>query len=211
MTSNRPNALVWTARVAAVGFALSVGAYLIVTAQRRAQPSPGSRSETTPSATPSSATPSSATTSNADATSHASALSSTQADATTSGAAATNGAPLAPPAAATSPAPNATMLQSSKVLVLDGVGHEDPTLLFGSKSGPVRTTAPVDDGHVGAAPQDPAPQPVAPPPVLLPTSKSAPPVLLPSSKRLDAPLVPAPKPAGGSGPRTNATAPGGGS
>lgn len=163
----------WTARFLAVGFALTTAGYLVVNAQRRAQPAdePGTRTST-PNETPNAAVATPAGTpeslSQAAAGSAGEPVITTTVDA---GAGAANG----------------TLLHSSKVLILDdSVKSVDPTLLFGSKSGVIETEI-ADDGSVGI--QTPPLPPATPPPVLLPTSKSGPPVLMSSSKRLDAPVL----------------------
>jgi len=173
------------ARFAAVVVALVVGGYLVVSAQRRAQPA--AKSNVTTSTASESAPP-------VIGEPNVSTIATPSAEANASEAAVTQ--------------PNPSFLPSSKVLVIDSPlkrPDEAEPYLLGSKSGVLTPIA--NDGNVPPAVQSTAQTPPTTPPVFLPTSKSAAPlfdihadgeveIFLPSSKsgRVGSSLRPALKP-----------------
>lgn len=208
MSTNTRRLGLSVARVGAVTLALGVGGYLVVTAQRRANPD---RTQHVPT---SESTPPVAV----DAPATAGDVLAEPVVTTT----AESGAPATPT--------SADYLPSSKVLVIQPPtpsAPETPAYLMGSKSGVMAPVA--NDGQVGETGTKTAPVP-ATPPVFLPTSKSGAPIVdvapeplpfLPSSKSKaiggelrpvlrPAPVPPAPqesKPAPTTTPKPESTPP----
>lgn len=152
MSTNTRRLGLSVARVGAVALALGVGGYLVVTAQRRANPDPVDHAPTSESTPP-------------IAVDAPAAPIATPADATAT--------TTVEPGAGATPT-SADYLPSSKVLVIQSPTAgttEDPSFLFGSKSGVMAPIA--SDGRVGEPTTTVAPASPTPQPVFLPSSKSA--------------------------------------